>query len=145
MLNPQPTATAYTGEVTVTLGGAARTFGFGINTMRDYTKLTGTPAGGFAADLAADLTNTMVNLVYCALKRYVPADQLPEDFTVDHAADWIDGMNPADAEKLADTVLHSVRTANPLTAALVAKLKPLTPAPSEGTDGTTSSTSPSVS
>lgn len=135
MLNVQPSAPSYAGEVTVALGGQPRTFRLGLNTLRDYTALTGTPAGGFAADLARDLSNTIVSLVYCAVKRYTPAEQLPADFAVDHVADWIDAMSSEDADRLAEAVLASVRTGNPLTAALVTKLKPLTPDPSEGTDG----------
>ena len=134
-MKAQPTASSYAGEVTVILGGQSRTLRIGMNTLRDYSKLTGTPAGGLAADLATDLNNAMANLVFCAVKRYVPAAELPEGFAVDHAADWIEEMSAADGEKLADAVLHSIRTANPLTAALVAKLTPPTAQPQAVTAG----------
>ena len=144
-MKPQPTAPSYAGEVTVTLGGQARTFMLGINTLRDYTSLTNTPAGGLAKDFADDLSTTMVNLVFVAVKRYTPAEQLPTDFSVDHVGDWIDRMSDADGEILAKAVLHSIRKANPLTTALVAQLVPVMNVLPEGTDGMTSSTSPSVS
>jgi hypothetical protein len=144
MMSVQPTAPSYSGEVTITLGGQALSLRFGLNTLRDYTALTGTPAGGLASDLVKDYAITLLNLVFVAVKRYTPAAQLPEAFTVDVVADWIEEMSAEDAERLAAVIIRSIKVQNPLVTALVAQLTPSAPEPM-ATDGTTSSTSPSAS
>lgn len=137
---------AFAGEVCVTLGDAKRTFRFGMNTLRDYTALTGTPAGGFAADLNADYNTALLNLVYCGVKRYVPATALPEDFSLDVLGDWMDGLSPEDSNTLAEAIMQALnptKGGNPLMAALLHKLTPPTAEPT-ATGGGKSLTSASA-
>lgn len=142
----QPTAPAYNGKVTVTLGGQPRALQFGMNTLRDYTKLAGGTAGGLGADLARDPNEALLNLVFCAISRYTPQAELPDGFLIDHVADWIDEMSAADGTLLSQAIAHSIQTHNPLMSALLVQLVPAAPtreAPTAiATDGITSSTSP---
>lgn len=121
---PTLTANTYAGEVTVRLGGAPRRLRFGMNTLRDYTALTGSPAGNFGLDFQTDYNAALLHIVYCAIKRYTPADELPEGFGLDAVGDWLDELAPEDADRLAATLIASVKTVNPLVAAVVKQVAP---------------------
>ncbi len=117
------------GEVSVALGGKPRQFKFGMNVLRDYSKLVGKPAGSLGQDFHDDLQGTLLLLTYCAVRRYVPANELPADFTEDTVGDWLDDISEVDAESLTGALLQSVRTGNPMVAATLKQLTPPTPEP----------------
>jgi hypothetical protein len=136
------------GEVQLTIGGQQYPVRFGMNVMRDFTKLTGKAPSEFGRLLGEDYVEALSGLVYCAAKRYVPADQLPEGFYLDHAADLIDAMQPAEADEIGEAIVEAVTVGNPLLTALTAKVASKTQAVHEASlseSGTTSSTSLSVS
>ena len=129
------------GEVQVQFGGKARQLRFGMNTLHDYSKLTGSPVAGFAKDLLDDFQPAVRTITYCAIKRYVPAAELPDDFSQDTVGDWLDELSPEDGETLAEALYQSVKTGNPMVAALIGKIVPPT-APTEhaSTPATTAGT-----
>jgi hypothetical protein len=132
------------GEVEVTLGGKARRVRFGMTTLRDYSLLTGSPVAGFALDLTSKFQETLLNISFCAIKRYVPAAELPENFDINMVGDWLDDLSEADGELLAEALFQSVKTGNPMLAALMNKIVPPTtpstetPSTPEMTAGTSS-------
>jgi hypothetical protein len=137
-VNTTPNATR--GEATLTIAGQPHTIRFGMNVMRDVTKLTGLGTGEFAQLLSTDFNEAATALVACAVKRYVPGQQA---FTQDDAGELIDGLNAAENDGLAESIKETL-SVGPLFAALTAKVSAKSqPTPSE--NGTNTSTSPSES
>nr|GFD49407.1 hypothetical protein [Tanacetum cinerariifolium] len=80
------TPNAARGEATITIGNEKHTIRFGMNVMRDVTKLTGLGTGEFANLLSTDFPEASTALVACAVKR-LPGK---EKFTQDDAGDLLD-------------------------------------------------------
>jgi len=112
------------GEVTMPINGQPHKLRFGMNVMRDVTKLTGLGTSEFASLLSTDFNEAATALVSCAVRRYVPGC---EAFTQDDAGELIDSLNPANNEALADALKETLRV-GPLMGALLAKVAPQ-PAP----------------
>jgi hypothetical protein len=145
---PDTTPNTARGEVRLTIGDQQYPVRFGMNVMRDFTKLTGKAPSEFGRLLGEDYVETLSGLVYCAAKRFVPADQLPEGFDLDQTADLIDAMQPAEADEIAEAIVEAVTVGNHLLTSLTAKVASKTQAVHQATlaeSGTTSSTSLSVS
>jgi|GEM_PF-3468825 len=131
------------GEATITIAGAPHLLRFGMNVMRDVTKLTGLGTSEFAALLSTDFNEAATALVACAVKRYVPGC---ETFSQDDAGELIDGLSPAENDELADALKETL-SVGPLMGALLAKVAPQS-GPSTSalpTNGTSTLTLPSAS
>jgi hypothetical protein len=122
-MKASPTApNAARGEVYLTIGGKKYPVRFGMNVMRDFTKLTGAAPSDFGRLLGEDYVEALSGLVYCAAKRYVAADKLPENFDQDAAAELIDGMQADEADAIAEAIVEAVTVGNPLLTSLTAKV-----------------------
>ncbi|MVN78920.1 hypothetical protein GO988_21535 [Hymenobacter sp. HMF4947] len=135
------------GEVTLTIAGAQHTIRFGMNVMRDFSKLTGRAPSEFGEVLGDDYTEALTGIVSCAITRYVPAEDLPNGFDQDAAADFIDALSREDADALAEAITEAV-TVPPLMTSLMAKVKVKNQAAAGealATNGTATSASHSVS
>ncbi len=141
------TPTTARGEASLTIGGVAHPVRFGMNVMRDFTKLTGKAPSEFGQLLAEDYVEALSGLVYCAAKRYVPAGQLPEGFNPEAAADLIDSMSPAEADEVGEAIVEAVTVGNLLLTSLTAKVASRNQAARAATpteSGSSTSTSPSA-
>jgi hypothetical protein len=136
------TPSAARGEVSLTISGKQYPVRFGMNVMRDFTKLTGKAPSEFGRLLGEDYVEALSGLVYCAAKRYVPANELPVDFSQDHAADLIDGMLPAEADEIGEAIVEAVTVGNPLLTAKVASRNLAVRESTQPESGTNSLTSP---
>ncbi len=134
------TPNAARGEATITIAGAPHRLRFGMNVMRDVTKLTGLGTGEFAQLLSTDFNEAATALVACAVKRYVSGQ---ESFTQDDAGELIDELNPSDTDALADAIKESL-SVGPLMASLMAKVTPQA-APSPASVPSENGTSTSIS
>jgi hypothetical protein len=141
------TPNAARGEVSITIAGVAYPVRFGMNVMRDFTKLTGRAPSEFGQLLADDYNEALSGIVYCAVKRYVGADNLPTGFDQDAACDLIEDLSLAEADAVADAIAEAVTVGNPLLTSLTAKVvsKSRAAALTQPESGTNSSTSLSVS
>jgi len=137
-LNTTPNAVR--GEATITIDGTPHTIRFGMNVMRDVTKLTGLGTGEFANLLSTDFPEASTALVACAVKR-LPGKQ---NFTQDDAGDLIDKLEATENEALAEAMTEAV-SVGPLMAALLKKVAAKQSALLPSANGTTTSTSLSVS
>jgi hypothetical protein len=128
---------------TITIAGQPHTIRFGMNVMRDVTKLTGLGPGDFAQLLSTDFNEAATALVACAVKRYVPGQQA---FTQDDAGELIDCLNPTENDTLAAAIKETL-SVGPLLASLMAKVTPSAVAPelTPSENGTSTSNSPSAS
>jgi hypothetical protein len=133
------------GEAHITIAGQAHPIRFGMNVLRDWTKLTGKKPTEFGALLSDDYTEALTSLLSCAVRRFVPDQQA---FTQDDAGDLIDVMTKEEAESIGEAITEAVTTGDPLMAALskqvAAKNKALRETP-QSENGTDSSTSDSAS
>jgi hypothetical protein len=134
------TPNAARGEATITIGGEKHTIRFGMNVMRDVTKLTGLGTGEFANLLSTDFPEASTALVACAVKR-LPGKQA---FTQDDAGDLIDKLAADENEALAEAMKEAV-SVGPLMAALLKKVAAKQSALVPSENGINTSTSPSVS
>ena len=125
-MNASTTPNAAHGEVTLIISGQPHLLRFGMNVMRDVTKLTGLGTSEFAALLSTDFNEAATALVACAVKRYAPGH---ENFTQDDAGELIDELrhNPAANDALAEALKETL-SVGPLMGALLAKVAPQ-PAP----------------
>jgi len=114
------TPNAARAEVTLIIAGQARKLRFGMNVMRDVTKLTGLGTSEFAGLLSTDFNEAATALVACAVKRYVPGC---EQFTQDEAGELIDELSPAATDALAEALKETL-SVGPLMGALLAKVAP---------------------
>jgi hypothetical protein len=112
------TPNAARGEATITIGGQKHTIRFGMNVMRDVTKLTGLGTGEFAQLVSTNFNEAATVLVSCAVKRYVPNQ---ENFSQDDAGELIDDLSIAENDALAEAMKESLGM-GPLMAALTAKV-----------------------
>lgn len=134
------TPNAARGEATITIGGQTHPIRFGMNVMRDVTKLTSLGTSEFASLISTDFPEAATALVACAVRRHVPGQ---EKFSQDDAGDLLDGLTAEEADSLGDAMTEAV-SVGPLMAALLRKVaaKQAESAPSE--NGTSTSTSLSV-
>lgn len=141
------TPNAARGEVSLNIAGTQSPVRFGMNVMRDFTKLTGKAPSEFGALLADDFNEALSGLVYCAVKRYVPADKLPAGFDQDAACDLIEDFTTEEADAVADAITEAVTVGNPLLTSLTAKVasKNRELQPTQPENGTPTSTLPSAS
>jgi hypothetical protein len=103
------------GEATLTIAGQAYPIRFGMNVLRDWTKLTGKKPTEFGQLLSDDYTEALTSLLACAVRRCVPGQQ---EFTQDNAGDLIDLMPEEEAVSIGDAITEAVTTGDPLMAAL---------------------------
>lgn len=144
---PLNTPNAARGEVTLTFSGQKHLVRFGMNVMRDFSKLTGRAPSEFGDVLGDDYTEALTAIVSCAVKRYVPADALPNGFTQEDAADYIDELSQEEADALAEAITEAV-TVPPLMTSLMAKVTVKNAANTRATQpesGSSTLTSPSAS
>jgi len=139
-MNVNTTPNAARGEAAITIGGEKHTIRFGMNVMRDVTKLTGLGTTEIAGMLHTNFAEASTALVACAVKR-LPGYQA---FTQDEAGDLLDGLAPDETELLGEAMTEAI-TVGPLLAALLKKVaaQQAELAPSE--NGTNTSNSLSVS
>jgi hypothetical protein len=133
------------GEATITIAGQAHPVRFGLNVLRDWTKLTGKKPTEFGQMLSDDYTEALTSLLACAVRRCVPGQQ---DFTQDNAGDLIDEMGKEEAESIGEAITEAVTTGDPLMAALSKQVAAKNKALREkvqSESGTDSSTSDSAS
>ncbi|MGI4822247.1 MAG: hypothetical protein ACRYFV_13640 [Janthinobacterium lividum] len=116
------TPNAARGEVSLAFGGQKHPVRFNMNVMRDFSKLTGRAPSEFGNVLGEDYTEALTAIVSCAVNRFVPAEFLPNGFTQDDAADYIDDLSKEDADALAEAITEAV-TVPPLMTSLMAKVK----------------------
>jgi hypothetical protein len=128
------------GEATITIDGQQHTIRFGMNVMRDVTKLTGLGTGEFANLLSTDFPEAATALVACAVKR-LPGKQ---HFTQDDAGDLIDKLAADENEMLAEAMTEAV-SVGPLMAALLKKVAAKQSALLPSENGTSTSNSLSAS
>ena len=141
-MSPTSTPTAARGEVTLTIAGNQVPLRFGMNVMRDLTKLTGKGPAEFAAFLGENFDEATTAIVACAVKRATNAE-----FTQDDAGDLLDALSPVENDALAEAITEAV-SVGPLMAALLAKIAAKTPSPVPevpSESGTNTSTSLSAS
>ena len=133
------------GEATITIAGQAYPIRFGLNVLRDWTKLTGKKPTEFGQLLSDDYTEALTSLLACAVRRGVPGQSA---FTQDDAGDLIDLMPEQEAVSIGEAITEAVTTGDPLMAALskqvAAKNKALREK-AQSENGTASSTSDSAS
>jgi len=132
------------GEALITIAGAPQRLRFGMNVMRDVTKLTGLGTSEFAQLLSTDFNEAATALLSCAVRRYVPGQ---DQFSQDDAGELIDELNPTDTDALADAIKESL-SVGPLMASLMAKVTPQAapgPASVPSENGASTSTSHSAS
>jgi len=137
-VNPIPNTAR--GEATITIGGEKHTIRFGMNVMRDVTKLTGLGTGEFANLLSTDFPEASTALVACAVKR-LPGKQ---NFTQDDAGNLIDALAPEENDMLAEAMQEAV-SVGPLMAALLKKVAAKQSGLALSESGTSTSNSPSAS
>lgn len=142
-MKPNTTSVDLRGNATITLGGTAYPISFGMLVMRDFSKLTGRAPSDFGNVLSEDYITAFGSLVYCAIKRYVPADKLPEGFNEEAALELIDAMAQEEADVIAAAILYAVTTANPLVASFTAQTKARNEAAAPTKNGKITSTSAS--
>ena len=138
-----PTPNAARGEATITIAGQPHTIRFGMNVMRDVTKLTGLGTGDFAQLLSTDFNEAATALVACAVNRYVPGQPA---FSQDDAGELIDCLSPTENDALAAAIKETL-SVGPLLASLMAKVTPPAVAPelTPSENGTSTLISPLVS
>jgi hypothetical protein len=110
------------GEATLTIAGEKYTIRFGMNVMRDFTQLTGKAPSEFGQLLSTDYNEALSSIVYCAIKRYVPSEKLPAEFSQDAAADLIDAFTQQEADEVAEAITEAVTVGNTLLTSLTAKV-----------------------
>ena len=139
------TPNAARGEAAITIAGQTYPIRFGLNVLRDWTKLTGKKPTDFGALLSDDYTEALTSLLACAVRRCVPDQQA---FTQDNAGDLIDALSAGEAASIGEAITEAVTTGDPLMAALskqvAAKNKALR-ASLQSENGTDSLTSDSAS
>jgi hypothetical protein len=124
------------GEATITIGGQKHTIRFGMNVMRDVTKLTGLGTGQFAQSLSTNFPEASTALLACAIKRLPGHDT----FTQDDAGNFIDTLSPEENDALAEAMTEAIGV-GPLMAALMAKVAAKQEALAPSENGTATSTS----
>ena len=114
-MNINTTPNTARGEATLTIAGQPHTIRFGLNVLRDWTKLTGKKPTEFGQMLSDDYTEALTSLLACAVRRFVPGQA---DFTQDEAGDLIDTLTPGEAASIGEAITEAVTTGDPLMAAL---------------------------
>ncbi len=136
------------GEALLTIGGEQYPVRFGMNVMRDFSKLTGKAPSEFGALLGQDYIEALTGIVCCAVRRHVPRAVFEAQFTQDDAADLIDGLSAEEVDALAEGITEAV-SVGPLMAALMAKVtaknEASQPEATPPANGTSTSTLPSES
>jgi hypothetical protein len=112
-----PIPNAARGEVQLTIAGEQYAVRFGLNVMRDWSKLSDKAPSEFGVQLEENHVETLAVFLSCAVRRYVPAAALSGGFGPDEAADLIESMSPDEADAVAEAILEAV-SIDPLAAAL---------------------------
>lgn len=104
---PQPAGRR--GEITLKIGGAPRTFRFGMNALIAFSQMH---AGGPAAFSTIFDSNPLLGLrdmAYCGL---LGSDGLPEDFGPEVVGDWIWEIEQKDWNRVQDVMLSALTPGN---------------------------------
>jgi hypothetical protein len=129
------------GEVLITIAGTQYPVRFGMNVMKDFSKLTGKAPSELGVALSENPDNTLGSLVLLAIRRYVPGQaEIAEEVVYD----LIDGLSAEEIDAITEAITEAVAVGNPLLLPLSAKVAARGKAAAESIaseNGTSSSTS----